>query len=134
MKFSFIKYIIACAVMSFALNVNAQSGKSAEKESKGKTETIELKVKGVCQMCQSRIELAVYDLKGVKSAEWDLETDVLTTVVKTGKVTKEQIAEALSEAGHDNELMKAKPEAYKEIPACCKYNDGVEKHSDGGHR
>lgn len=131
MTYSFIKYIIACTAMCFALNVNAQSDEGAD--SKGKTETIELKVKGVCPMCQSRIELAVYDLKGVKSAKWDLETDLLTTVVKTGKVTKKQIAEALAEAGHDNELMKAKPEAYNELPDCCKYNDGVDKHGDG-HR
>lgn len=129
MTYSFIKYIIACTAVCFTLSVSAQSEQAAEP--KGKTETIELKVKGVCGMCQSRIELAVYDIKGVKSAKWDLETDVLTTVVKTGKVSKQQIAEALAEAGHESELMKAKPEAYSELPDCCKYNDGVEKHGDG---
>ena len=123
---------MAFALVAMAFGLNAQSDQKPE-EKKGKTETIKLKVNGVCGMCQSRIELAAYDLKGVKSAEWDLETDVLTVVAKTGKVTKEQIADAMAEAGHDNELKKAQPEAYKELPGCCKYNDGVEKHGDG-HR
>ena len=130
MKTSFIKYILASAIVCFSLSINAQDTKPKE-EKNGKTETIELKVKGVCGMCGTRIETAVYDLKGVKSAEWDLDTDLLTVVAKTGKVTKEQIAEALSQAGHDNELKKATPEAYDELPGCCKYNDGVEKHGDG---
>ena len=130
MKTSFIKYILAGATLCFALNISAQDTKPTE-ASKGKTVTIEVKVKGVCGMCGTRIETAVYDLKGVKSAEWDLDTDLLTVIAKKGKVTKEQIAEALSEAGHDNELKKATPEAYDELPGCCKYNDGVEKHGDG---
>lgn len=125
MKSSFVKYILAIAMIASAATVQAQDAKAKDK---GKAETIELKVKGVCGMCQSRIELAVYDLKGVKSAKWDLDTEILTAVVKKGKVSKEQIAETLAKAGHENELKKADKDVYAELPGCCKYNDGMQKH------
>ena len=131
MTTSIIKYLLTATLFISAYALNAQEASATANNSKGKYETIEMKVKGVCGMCQSRIELAVYDLKGVKSAKWDLDTDMLTAVVKKGKVSKKDIAEALSKAGHSNELKKADPEAYAELPGCCKYDDGVQKHGDG---
>ena len=115
--------------MFFAFtSVNAQS---TDTKKNSKHETVELKVKGVCGMCQSRIEIATYDLKGVQSAKWDLDTEMLTVVVKKGKVTKRQIADALANAGHTSEMAKATADAYKKLPACCKYDDGVAKHGKG---
>ncbi len=126
-----MKSIIAMvAMVAITFTYTNTQAQSANKD-KSKYETIEMQVKGACGMCQSRIELAVYDLKGVKSVEWDLKTDKLTTVVKKGKVSKEQIGEALADVGHSNEVMKAKPEAYAKLPDCCKYDDGVEKHGKG---
>ena len=116
-------------LLVFALITSAATAQSTEaSKAKGNSETIELKVKGVCGMCKSRIELAVYDMKGVKSAEWDIESEVLTVNAKKGKVTREDVAETLARAGHSNELKKADAEAYKELPGCCKYDDGVKKH------
>ena len=129
MTTSIIKYLLTTTLFLSAFAINAQDAEAPK--TKGKTETIELKVQGVCGMCQSRIELAVYDLKGVKSAKWDLETDMLTAVVKKGKVSKEEIAETLAKAGHSNELKKADADIYAELPGCCKYDDGVQKHGDG---
>lgn len=125
-----ITSIIGLALVCFTIDMSAQSADKKAKSSK--YETIELKVKGVCGMCKSRIELATYDIKGVKSAEWDLETDVLTAVIQPKKVTREKIAEVLAARGHENELAKADVKAYQELPGCCKYNDGVKKHG-GGH-
>ena len=118
------------AIAAITFTYTTTQAQSSDKENK-KYETIELQVKGACGMCQSRIELAVYDLKGVKSAKWDLQTDKLTAVVKKGKVSKEQIADVLAEAGHSNELKKAKLESYAKLPDCCKYDDGVQKHGKG---
>ena len=127
---SFVQiFTITIVAVLFTTSVSAQSG-DAKIDDK-KYETIVMKVDGACGMCQSRIELAVYDLKGVKSVTWDLKSDDLTTVVKKGKVTKEQIAEAVADAGHSSELSKANPEAYNKLPDCCKYNDGVQKHGKG---
>ncbi len=136
MKNSIIKYSLFAFLCIATFNVQAQDEVAATKN-KGKSETLELQVSGVCGMCQSRIETAVYDLKGVKSVKWDQDTEKLTAVVKKNKVTKQQIADALAAVGHSSELAKAKKEAYDALPGCCKYDDGVQKHGkkDGhGHK
>ena len=120
------KYLFLLVFALISTLATAQSAESTQ--IKGNTETIELKVKGVCGMCKSRIELAAYDMKGVKSAEWDSESEILTVNAKKGKVTREEIAETLAKAGHSNELKNADSEAYADLPGCCKYNDGVKKH------
>ena len=124
-----ITSIIGLALLCFTVNADAQA--TSKKSKSSKYETIELKVKGVCGMCKSRIELATYDLKGVKSAEWDLETDVLTAVIMPKKVSRQDIAEALAARGHENELVKSDAKAYQGLPGCCKYADGVKKHGGG---
>ena len=135
MKISIVKYSFLAFLFIATFNVQAQDEVAATKD-KGKNETLELQVSGVCGMCQSRIETAVYDIKGVKSVKWDQDSGKLTTIVKKNKVTNQQIADALAEVGHSSELAKAKKEAYDELPGCCKYDDGVQKHGkkDGhGH-
>ena len=101
----------------------------AQSEKNDKYETVTLQVEGVCKMCKARIETASYDVAGVKSVEWDLETEVLTAVINK-KATRQKIADALAKIGHRSELAKADPEAYAKLPACCKYDSGVEKHGD----
>ena len=128
MKYLFAS-LLACALLSFTVQAQAQTKSDQAKSSK--FETIELKVKGVCGMCKSRIELATYDIKGVKSAEWDLETDVLTAVIQPKKVSRQDIANALAARGHGNELAKVDAAAYQKLPDCCKYDDGVKKHGGG---
>ena len=127
MKTQFIKHILLTFFVLAGLSVSAQTEPEADK-SNSKYDTLELHVEGVCNMCKARIEQTVYDMKGVKTVEWDLQTGTLTTVVKSGKVTKEDIAMALAEKGHRSELMEAVPEAYKDLPGCCRYDDGVQKH------
>ena len=87
MKISIIKYSLLAFILISTFNLQAQD-KDATKKDNGKYETIELQVSGVCGMCESRIETTVYDLKGVKSTKWDLDSGKLTAVVKRGKVTK----------------------------------------------
>ncbi|MDX1476340.1 MAG: heavy-metal-associated domain-containing protein [Saprospiraceae bacterium] len=130
-----MKYLLSALFVMFFMGLATVASAQAENDQakSSKYETIELKVKGVCGMCKSRIETAVYDLKGVKTASWDLETDVLTAVIHPKKVTRQEIAQKLAERGHDNELVKADTTAYQELPGCCKYNDGVKKHGGGGH-
>ena len=86
MKISVFKYSFIAILFLSAFTAQGQSNAEVKSD---KYETIKFEVSGVCPMCQSRIELAVYDLKGVKTAHWDLDSSELTTVVKKGKVTKE---------------------------------------------
>jgi copper chaperone CopZ len=105
-------------------------GQTTQSDTGDKYETVTLKVEGVCGMCKKRIETTSYDVSGVKSAKWDLESEVLTAVINGKKTSRQKIADALSAVGYRSELAKADPKAYSKLPACCQYDSGVEKHGD----
>jgi copper chaperone CopZ len=87
---------------------------------KAKSETIQIKTSAVCGMCKQKIQSAVYDLKGVKSAELDLPTKTLTVTYKPSAVTPDEIRKAITEVGYDADEMKADSAAYDKLEKCCK--------------
>lgn len=97
------------------------------KAPKGMEQTISLKVSGVCGECKHRIESTAMDVKGVKKAEWDIKTDMLVCV-GSAKMDKQKIADALAKAGHKSDLAAADPKGYANLPACCQYDSGADKH------
>ena len=117
-------FVLAISLFTFALTTSDAQAQSS------KIDTVTLQVPGVCNMCKSRIETTTYDLPGVKSVNWDLETEVLTAVIQTKKVSRQQIADALAAKGYRSELAKADKTAYDKLPACCQYDSGVEKHDN----
>lgn len=98
----------------------------AQKMDKG-IKTEEFEVAGVCNMCKERIENGAL-IKGVKMAEWDKEKQLLKVVYKSNKVTLDDIHKAVAEVGHRTEKYEASASAYDNLPECCKYDDGIEKH------
>jgi copper chaperone CopZ len=119
-----LRYIIVLSFLTFGVHAFGQSDQTAQTK---KIAQDTFKVEGVCKMCKERIENAAL-VKGVKFAEWDQNTSNLVVAYKTSKVSLEDIHKAIAEAGHDTDLIKAEPAAYQKLPACCAYNDGVEKH------
>lgn len=116
--------ILLCTVMfiGFSNSLSAQS-----KPSKGVDQTVSFKVTGICGDCKERIESAALDVKGVKKAEWDIQTDMLV-LVGSSKMDKQKVADALAKAGHKSELANADPKGYAKLPGCCQYDSGIEKH------
>ena len=105
-----------------ALSANAYSQDTIKE-----TKTDTLQVAGICSMCEERIENAAL-LKGVKKVEWTPESNVLVVVYRADKVTIEEIAQSIADAGHDNEVMNTSEEAYDKIHSCCKYRDDNHPH------
>jgi len=89
--------------------------------------TAEFKVKGVCGMCKERIENGAL-IKGVKKAEWNKETGMITVIYNSKKVTLMDIHKAIAEVGHSTDKVEAKKTVYNKLPACCQYDDGADKH------
>ena len=112
-------------IILFAFLIISGSVYSQEKQKK-KVET-KIHVKGVCEMCKERIEEAAY-IKGVKYAEWDKEKKELMIVYSPQKTDLKKIQKSIAEAGHATKDVPADKEAYKKLPDCCKYADGVETH------
>ena len=116
--------IILCSVMLIGFS-NTSSAQS--KPSKGADQTISFKVTGICGDCKERIESTALDVKGVKKAEWDIQTDMLV-IVGSSKMDKQKVANALAKAGHKSELAEADPKGYANLPGCCQYDSGIGKH------
>lgn len=112
-------------LLSLLLTLGSSSLFAQQKAPKVQTATFT--VTGVCGMCKERIENAAL-IKGVKSAEWDKQTQILTVIYKTSATDENTIHQAVASHGHDTELVKASDEVYKKLPACCAYRDGVKVH------
>lgn len=85
---------------------------------KTKKETV--KVWGNCGMCQSRIEKAA-KLAGASSAEWNVETHILTVVYDDANSSPAAIESRIAEVGHDTQSKAASKDAYSKLPGCCQY-------------
>ncbi len=84
-------------------------------------------VSGVCEMCKARIENAAL-IKGVKKVNWNKNSQTLHVIYRKDKVDLMEIHKAVAAAGHDTSEIEADDAAYKNIPACCAYKDGVKVH------
>jgi len=103
-------------------------------QAQDKNATATLEVDGVCMMCKMRIEKAALKTKGVKSANWNIETHVLTLFYNDGKTNLETIQKNIAAVGHDTHDFKATDEVYNGIDDCCKYRDPkvVDAHGKDG--
>ncbi len=84
-----------------------------------KTETF--KVWGNCGMCKATIEKAAKSVSGVKSADWNIKTDMLTVSFQEDKTTLDDIKKAIAASGYDSETHRATDEAYNNLHGCCQY-------------
>ena len=84
-------------------------------------------VNGVCEQCKKRIEDAAY-VKGVKYADWNVDSHNLTVKFDSTKTSPELILQRIARAGHDSENYKATDEDYNKLPSCCRYRSGIKKH------
>lgn len=83
-----------------------------------KTESVE--VSGNCGMCEKRI-LGAAMIKGVKSAQWNGETQLLTIKFDPEKVSLDDIEKRIAKAGHDTPNHKADDDTYENLHGCCQY-------------
>ena len=103
-----IKILLVAAFCIFSLAAFAHD----------KTETV--KVYGNCGMCKTRIEKAA-KIDGVKKAEWNEDTKILTVTYDPHKLKLEEIEKNVASVGHDTEKFSAETAVYKKLPGCCKY-------------
>ena len=117
MKTLFLNMTLLLMFMCIQLKVVAQN----------RVQTDTVTVMGNCGECKTRIEEAAY-VKGVKHAEWNKETQVLTVVYTSGKVSLDQIEVAVAKVGHDTPHHKAPNAVYNKLPKCCAYRSGLNIH------
>lgn len=89
-------------------------------QSTPKTKIVKFKTSAICEMCEERIEDALNYTKGVIYAELDDETKVLEVKYKTKFLNAEKVKYAVSQLGYDAGETPRNPEAFEELPKCCK--------------
>jgi len=75
-----------------------------------------------CNDCKIRLEEILTYTKGVKYAELELASKILTVGFSPKKITKDKIKKIISDTGYDADDVKANPIEYEKLPACCKVN------------
>jgi copper chaperone CopZ len=95
-----------------------------------KAQTSSFKVFAVCGMCEERIEKAL-DTKGVKIADFDVETGICTVTYNPKKIIELDLHQLVAGVGHDTEKIKATDEAYQALHSCCKYREGGKSCGNG---
>lgn len=84
-------------------------------------ETSRFRVYGNCGMCEERIQRAARSVKGVVAARWEEESGQLTVKYQKGVAEPEAIHQAIADAGHDTDRIRAKDSVYQDLHHCCKY-------------
>lgn len=108
MKNLVITLTLLISVTVFAQNKNAKAS---------------IEVNGVCMMCKERIEKAAITTKGVKTADWNVETHELKLFYDERKTNLQTIQQNIAAVGHDTQDFEASDEAYNAVDPCCKYRD-----------
>ena len=86
-----------------------------------KIETVKIQTSAICNMCEELIihkNLAFE--KGVKYAEMDLKTGVLTLKYKKDKTSPTHLRSLISALGYSADSVKADSLAYEKLHFCCK--------------
>ena len=100
MKNLVITLTLLISVTVFAQNKNAKAS---------------IEVNGVCMMCKERIEKAAITTKGVKTADWNVETHELKLFYDERKTNLQTIQQNIAAVGHDTQDFEASDEAYNAV-------------------
>jgi|SRR5690606_36136766 len=92
-----------------------------------KYQTATLKVNGTCGMCKERIEDAAF-IGGVKEADWDKHTKILSVTYRRSKTNTDEIRKAVVHAGHDTDELVASDKDYNKLEKCCRYRTETCEH------
>ena len=87
---------------------------------------VSFEVTGNCEMCKKRIEKSALSVKGVKTATWDIPSNLISIIYDPNKIPLQKIQTVISLVGHDTPLAKAPDKSYNELPLCCIYIRKIE--------
>ena len=113
--------ILFAMLFAFATiqSTNAQSDKT-QRTIGIKTQNI--KVSGTCSMDKRRIETAAYSVDGIKSANWNEYTQVLTLTYSVfRKDAADNVQKKIAAVGNDTDKYRANDAVYQALPDCCHY-------------
>lgn len=122
-KIKIMKSVFLFILVGFlAIKTNAQTTPIK------KTEEVKIATSAQCEMCKERIEKALYKVKGVISANLDLQTKAVTVIYRTHKTNVDALRQAINLAGYDADDSPSDADAYSKLPGCCQKGGGEMHH------
>ena len=109
----------AFGVIVFTLFMTATNTLFSQTAETGKN-YVDIKTSAQCGSCKSAIEKAVNNVDGVKSAELDLETKIVTVKYDVEKTNVDALKSAIVNIGYDADDVAADAKAYENLHSCCK--------------
>lgn len=94
---------------------------SFSQDNSSKSQSASFIVKGVCEMCEDRIENGTIMLKGVKYSNWEIVSNKISIIYNSKKIKLDDIHKEISLLGHSTEKYDAPEKIYNALPDCCKY-------------
>lgn len=82
----------------------------------------EFKVYGNCGMCEKTIEGALNNKDGIKTADWDKESKLISVTFNPKQISLDSIKSRIAKVGYDTDSHRAKLSVYSNLPECCKYD------------
>ena len=104
--------------LTAALSASAQGGAPA-KAAPAHTAQAQILTSAVCGMCKTTLEKAMAYEKGVKAAELNVESKMLTIVYQPDKTSLDKLRLAIARTGYDADSVVADKRAHDRLPDCC---------------
>ena len=84
-----------------------------------KFQTVEIKTSALCGECEERIENKLNYSKGVKFADLDLDTKIVTVKFKTKNLNETDIKNLVASLGYHAGDVERDSTAFDNLPGCC---------------
>lgn len=81
--------------------------------------TNQIQTNAQCGDCKERIEGKLNYTKGIKFAELDDQTKIVTIKYDPNKISLQTIKETIAKIGYDADEVKAAQEDVEKLPKCC---------------
>lgn len=111
-------------MLSSSLLTNAAGTTNREDKDK----IVKIKTSAICEMCKERIERNLAFEKGVKEANLDVATKVVTVIYNPKKTDVTKLKANISKTGYDADELIADGEGYEKLPSCCKKTGAAMEH------
>ncbi|MDX1446249.1 heavy-metal-associated domain-containing protein [Lishizhenia sp.] len=106
-----MKFLMALmAIVALTFNSNAEDGNKKEAQ---------IQTNAQCGECKERIENKLNYTKGIKFAEMDLTTKIVTVSYNSKKITLDEIKKVISEIGYSADDVEPVKAAQQALPKCC---------------
>lgn len=79
-------------------------------------------VNGNCGMCKKTIEGSLDGVKGISTAEWNMNTDKMTVTFDPKVISLEDIHIKIAGVGYDTDKERATDAVYEKLHSCCQYD------------